>query len=156
MQTGRCNDDRHVEELCLCRANSSGYLDPPRGAKWMVRGATKQLLSIKHHPLEGAGIFLHLWILSKHVSITGCRTLRRRVSLSSREKKWTNFCDSKRSVEPKTVIYIADVFFFLKLFVLNRGPKKKQMVCNEISKKKTSLSFGFLWDMNRYKREGRV
>ena len=33
------------------------YLDPPRGAKWMVRGATKQPLGgFKHHPLEGAGI----------------------------------------------------------------------------------------------------
>ena len=37
------------------------YLDPPRGAKWMVRGAILQPLRVgKHHPLEGAGILFYI------------------------------------------------------------------------------------------------
>ena len=52
-------------------------LDPPRGAKWMVKGATKQPpLGFKHHPLEGAGRLKHVktpvfWRTSKYTCTYG-------------------------------------------------------------------------------------
>ena len=39
-------------------------LDPPRGVKLMVRGAIKQPLRVKHHPLEGAGARFAVFLVS--------------------------------------------------------------------------------------------
>ena len=42
------------------------YLDPPRGAKWMVRGATKQPLRVQTPPLGGCWyIYIYLTHLSR-------------------------------------------------------------------------------------------
>ena len=39
------------------------YLDPPRGAKWMVRGATKQPLRVQTPPLGGCWYIYILFVL---------------------------------------------------------------------------------------------
>ena len=41
------------------------YLDPPRGAKWMVKGATKQPLRVQTPPLGGCWYVCQLYTVSK-------------------------------------------------------------------------------------------
>ena len=50
---GFFRSQKTVQGFGRCFFPSSLYLDPPRGAKWMVRGATKQSLRVQSPPLQG-------------------------------------------------------------------------------------------------------
>ena len=51
---GYAGNLENIHYLCwICMEYLPTFLDPPRGAKWMVRDATKQLLRVQTPPLGG-------------------------------------------------------------------------------------------------------
>ena len=45
------------------------YLDPPRGAKWMLKGATKQPLRVQTPPLGGCWYIIYIYIYKLYKSL---------------------------------------------------------------------------------------
>ena len=57
-------------------ATTCSYLDPLRGAKWMVRGATKQHLRVHQNLLESAGRFISQFLGVAKKNFQSCRHAR--------------------------------------------------------------------------------
>ena len=65
------------------------YLDPPRGAKWMVKGTIKQRLRVQTPPLGGGWYEIWFVELKPHKLF--------KTYFSTTRKRWTTLCLSGKS-----------------------------------------------------------